>query len=216
MENCGRDDVKIEREVIPKSILLTVLLIIRNVAKDSDNLSKKSDKKLCEMIKKKPCDNEYILRDEGYIEWQLIALGILKSRHPLKFDDETLRKAVKLYRQDTNQAEKLYGPISCWDVSQVTNMNCMFYGCMSFNADLSHWDVSQVTNMNCMFFGCESFNSDLSRWDVSQVTTMHCMFYLCHYFNCDLSEWDVSKVTDMTDMLWKCNMDELPEWWYKQ
>ena len=163
MKNCGSNDVKREKEVMPKSIFLMVLGIIRNVAQDLDNLSKKSDKKLCEIWNKKPCDNEYILRDEGYTEWQLIALGILRSRHPLKFDNETLRVARDLYIQDTIKAEKQYGPIVCWDVSSVTDMKFMFDGCKSFNADLSDWDVSSVTGMIAMFERCESMNK-LPKW----------------------------------------------------
>ena len=39
-----------------------------------------------------------------------------------------------------------YGPISEWDVSQVTDMSWLFYQ-ITFNADLSKWDVSSVTSM---------------------------------------------------------------------
>ena len=186
MENCGSNDVKREKEVMPKSIFLMVLCIIRNVAQD--NLSKKSDKELCEIRNKKPCDNEYILRDDKYTG-QSIAHGILRSRYNslVEFDNETLREAV-VYEQDTKQAEEQYGPIACWDVSKVTDMYCMFVGFKSFNADLSKWDVSSVTDMNYMFERCESFNADLSKWNVSSVTNMRCMFWGCETMD-KLPEW---------------------------
>jgi surface protein len=40
----------------------------------------------------------------------------------------------------------LYGDLSEWDVSNVTNMNDMFAFAWSFNGDLSEWNVSKVTN----------------------------------------------------------------------
>ena len=41
-----------------------------------------------------------------------------------------------------------------WNVSNVKNMSNMFYGCKSFNQDISSWDVSNVTNMGSMFENC--------------------------------------------------------------
>ena len=69
--------------------------------------------------------------------------------------------------------------ISEWDVSNVTNMECMFAGCENFNADISNWDVSNVKNTSYMFRDCKKFNADVSKWDVSNVTNMKYMFYGC-------------------------------------
>ena len=66
-----------------------------------------------------------------------------------------------------------------WDVSNVKNMEYMFYNCYNFNSDLSNWDVSSVGNMKLMFNGCINFDSDLSKWDVSNVENMECMFSNC-------------------------------------
>ena len=66
-----------------------------------------------------------------------------------------------------------------WDVSNVKNMECMFYDCKKFNSDLSKWNVSSVGDMNELFEGCEKFNSDLSNWDVSNVKNMNFMFDDC-------------------------------------
>ena len=79
------------------------------------------------------------------------------------------------------------GNISKWDVSNVTNMNYMFYWCKLFNQDISKWDVSNVRNMTGTFFNCESFNQDISKWDVSNVTNMNNMFGGCSKFNQDIS-----------------------------
>ena len=45
-----------------------------------------------------------------------------------------------------------------------------------FNGDISKWDVSNVTNMEDMFFRSE-FNGDILNWDVSNVTNMASMFF---------------------------------------
>ena len=41
-------------------------------------------------------------------------------------DDGTLANAVSSWETDSTTAEQTYGPMSNWDVSQVTNMNSLF------------------------------------------------------------------------------------------
>ena len=102
-----------------------------------------------------------------------------------------------------------------WNVSNVKNMNSIFWDCTHFNSDLSKWDVSSVKNMESMFLGCENFNSDLSKWDVSSVKDMYAMFWDCENFNSDLSNWDVSNVTDMRNMFDSCDsLKNKPSWYY--
>ena len=96
------------------------------------------------------------------------------------------------------------GDISLWNVSNVTNMNNMFWGCIKFNCNLSNWDVSNVEDMCCMFYWCEKFNCDLSKWDVSNVENMGNMFAFCKEFNCDISKWNVSNVKEMYGMFHEC------------
>ena len=83
----------------------------------------------------------------------------------MKFNNETLRAAVKEWLDDESNAEKKYGHISDWDTSEVTNMSYMFLGATSFNQPLAKWDVSQVTDMSGMFGGATSFNQPLEKWD---------------------------------------------------
>ena len=101
-----------------------------------------------------------------------------------------------------------------WDVSNVKNMEYMFWNCETFNSDLSKWNVSKVTNMTGMFKGCGNFNCDLSKWDVSNVVDMEGMFLDCETFNSDLSKWNVSNVVDMGGMLWDCENfnSDLSKW----
>ena len=37
-----------------------------------------------------------------------------------------------------------------------------------FNTDISNWNVSNVKDMNSMFYGSK-FNGDISKWDASNV-----------------------------------------------
>ena len=106
--------------------------------------------------------------------------------------------------------------VSKWDVSNVTNMNHMFFYCKNFDCDLSNWDVSNVTDMTSMFAFCNKFDCDLSRWDVSNVTCMYRMFFCCENFKGKgLENWDVSNVTDMASMFFRCNRLTIISWYKK-
>ncbi len=90
--------------------------------------------------------------------------------------------------------------MNSWDVSNVEDMNFMFFYANKFNQDIGNWDVSSVTTMSSMFTGANTFNQDIGNWDVSSVTTMSSMFGSAYDFNQDISSWNVSKVEDMSYM----------------
>ena len=48
-------------------------------------------------------------------------------------------------------------------------MKSMFWVSTAFNQDINSWDVSNVTNMESMFFYAD-FNQDISSWSVDNVT----------------------------------------------
>ena len=110
------------------------------------------------------------------------------------WDIRGLTSLAKLIANDT-------GPVGdgmqCWDTSNITNMDHLFYGsCSSW--DLSKWDVSKVTSMKEAFkWSC--FNHDISGWDVSRVTSMKRMFMGNNLFDQDISGWNVSRVTDCSE-----------------
>lgn len=94
------------------------------------------------------------------------------------------------------------------DMSNVTNMRSMFYGCgrltdIDFGAN---FDTSNVTNMSYMFGSCDALiNLDLSSFDTSNVTDMRNMFSNCWKLeDLDLSSFDTSKVKDMSFMFYQC------------
>jgi surface protein len=111
----------------------------------------------------------------------------------MKFNNESIRTAVKEWLDDSKKAEKKYGHISIWDVSNVTDMGGIFSGAESFNQDIGNWDVSNVTDMAGMFSDASSFNQDIGQWDVSKVTNMQFMFYGAKSFNQDMLSGIFSK-----------------------
>ena len=90
------------------------------------------------------------------------------------------------------------GDISNWDVSNVTDMKCMFSH-SDFNGNISDWDVSNVKDMESMFDG-SNFNGDLSKWDVSKVKDMSHMFERSDFNNDSICNWDISNVVNMMSM----------------
>jgi surface protein len=140
----------------------------------------------------------------------------------VKYDDKTLRDALKKHRVEI---ESGVIRITNWDVSNVTDMQGLFYNWDSFNQPLN-WDTSKVKNMAFMFSGCTklneplllntseviimaymfnqcgSFNQDLD-WDTSRVTNMECMFSDSAAFNREL-RWDTSNVKSMSGMFKRC------------
>ncbi len=97
-------------------------------------------------------------------------------------------------------AENFNQDIGNWDVSKVESMTQMFLGAKSFNQDIGGWDVGNVEYMLSMFFRAENFNQHIGDWDVSNVTSMDYMFAYAENFNQDIGNWDVSKVTRMLEM----------------
>ncbi|MGN1270270.1 MAG: BspA family leucine-rich repeat surface protein [Clostridia bacterium] len=97
---------------------------------------------------------------------------------------------------DTSKVEKMSGlfgnpdmnntkindltALSDWNVSNVTDMSYLFYGCDITNLSaLSNWDVSNVTNMQNMFYGCSKLTdaSGINDWNIVNVINFGYMFY---------------------------------------
>ena len=112
-----------------------------------------------------------------------------------------------------------YIDISDWNVSNVTDMSGMFYGCKKLKSigDLSKWDVSKVENMERTFYCCYELESvgNLSKWDVSKVESMISMFANCKTITSvgDLSNWDVSNVKYASYMFHNSGIKNTPSWY---
>ena len=121
------------------------------------------------------------------IEDRYKKLGPGTEQNPIDFNDidvSNLDSLCKKYNKYTDigifeDMNFKHIDISNWDVSNVTDMSSMFYGCTYFNQDISGWDVSNVTDMAQMFRECRSFNQDISSWDVSKVIYNNKIFENC-------------------------------------
>ena len=120
----------------------------------------------------------------------------------MKFNNETIREAVKEWLDDDKLAELKYGHISNWDTSEVTDMSSLFLDAHEFNSPIEEWDVSNVTTMHAMFDNAFRFNKNLNNWNVSKVEDMSEMFSSSEelFFNKPVEKWDVSNVTNMGHM----------------
>ena len=123
-----------------------------------------------------------------------------EEKNIIKLNNDTIRKALKLFDENENEAIKLYGHISDWDTSEVTDMSRLFWGNANFNEDIGSWDVSNVITMEYMFSGADEFNKYIGSWNVSNVTNMEGIFRFATSFNQSLDSWDVSSVTNMKRM----------------
>jgi surface protein len=103
------------------------------------------------------------------------------------------------------------GELGTWNVSNVTNMQEMFFGASSFNKNIGAWNVSNVTNFLSMFFNATSFDNggsdDINNWTFSTISTisMSQMFSgsttgaSCK-FNRYIGSWDTQRVSNMSGM----------------
>ncbi|WP_281499725.1 BspA family leucine-rich repeat surface protein [Allomuricauda sp. SCSIO 64092] len=89
---------------------------------------------------------------------------------------------------------------SAWNTASVTHMNWVFVTATAFNQDIGSWNTSIVTDMAFMFDGATAFNQDIGSWDTSNVTHMGHMFYGATAFDQDIGSWDTSSVADMSYM----------------
>ena len=108
------------------------------------------------------------------------------------------------YEMFTNYKGNIIGGLDKLNVSNVTNIHSMFYGCSNLTSlDLSSWNVSNATDMSSMFGSCIRLTSlDLSNWNSSSVTNIASMFYDCKGLtNLDLSGLNTSNVTEYSGML---------------
>ena len=75
------------------------------------------------------------------------------SPPPYKFTSkDSLKEAVQAFNANPASAEKKYGPIADWDVSNVSDMSHLFDNLEDFNEHISNWITSGVTTMERMFY----------------------------------------------------------------
>ena len=127
-------------------------------------------------------------------------VGFQKVPGDTPLTDSNFHDAIALWFDAEENATAIYGHISDWNTSAVTNMSYAFQDRTGFNEDISEWDTSFVINMMRMFSGATSFNQPIGDWNVSSVTNIRGIFNSATSFNQALGNWDVSSVTDMREV----------------
>ena len=94
------------------------------------------------------------------------------------------------------------------DISLVTSMIRMFYGCMNLTSlDVSHFNTQNVTSMNQLFSNCYKLtNLDLNNFNTHLVKDMNSMFYSCDSLtSLNLSNFITNNVTTFYQMFYSCD-----------
>jgi len=126
--------------------------------------------------------------------WSGVGRGVERAVPiPIRFNNDTLRIAVREWQRDRAGALDRYGPIADWDTSHVTEMNALFANARTFNEPLTGWDTSSVESMSGLFQGAISFNQQLSQWDTRNVRNMGYLFENAVAFNQPLHGWHSSE-----------------------
>ena len=114
--------------------------------------------------------------------------------------------SCNMWFYNCNNLTKIEG-IENLNTVNVTDMNCMFWGCSGLTSlDLSKFDTQKVTDMGFMFSGCSKLTSlDLSKFDTQNVTNMVYMFSGCSKLTLlILSKFNTQNVTSMSHMFSRC------------
>merc|ERR1712187_1099559 len=85
----------------------------------------------------------------------------------------------------------------------------MFDGLHRFNIDLTNWDVSKVSDMQCMFRDAKSFNQDIADWNVSHIKNFNRMFMGATSLERDLCSWGDKMKSDSTSTGKTLNVTEM-------
>jgi surface protein len=123
---------------------------------------------------------------------------------------------VNSMRYMFGECSSLNGPINInfWNMSNVTDMEGLFFFASAFNQPLGFWNTSNVTNMRTMFSTASAFNQSLNSWNTSNVINMDMMFTAAINFNQPIGMWNTSKVTNMKSMFsYASNFNQSIEFW---
>ena len=101
--------------------------------------------------------------------------------------------------------------ISKWNMSNVENINGLFYGCSSLKSlpDISHWNTNNIENMEGLFYECINLIQipDISNWNISNVKNISYLFYGCSSLKSlpDISNWNLINVTNLNCLFYQCS-----------
>lgn len=108
---------------------------------------------------------------------------------PIPLNNTTIREAVKLWFDDRKKCLEIYGHISRWDTSRVSDMSDLFIGRTNFNEDISMWKIKRVKDFRQFLKGCIKFNQNLQAWDSAKPKFTKDAFKGCKIDTFDCPIW---------------------------
>ena len=139
----------------------------------------------------------------------------IRKEDAINTNEDLRNKINELYKKqgqgDTLDVSSLSKLIACNDFSELFSD----FSHVKQIIGLDTWDVSKVTNMHHMFYGCESLTElNISNWNVSNVTNMDAMFSRCKSLEkLNIDNWNVSNGTYITGMFKYCDKLIRPKWY---
>lgn len=135
---------------------------------------------------------------------------ILKQDKVFKVTPKTKEELIYLIKEENT-------PLFLINTSKITDMSWLFHGGIFVNyAGIELWDVSNVENMEGMFYGAGRINADLSSWDISKVKNMQYMFaYTAHISKEKVNNWKVSDDVKYYGIFRGTKLENNPPDWFK-
>lgn len=124
----------------------------------------------------------------------------VSANHYKPKDLKELIQIVKDAVADDNEAD-----LNFIDTSLMTSMNSLFED-IDFDGDISNWDVSNVKDMDYMFYTSNFTGKNspgINNWNVSGVKTMDSMFEQSK-FEQDISGWEIDPSCSVEAMFAHC------------
>jgi len=173
-------------------------------------------------------NNDYNYFPKDRKEFMEIIIKLIKERGVnADLNDIDTSNITDMHHLFNNLCPKIENiKIDKWNMSNVTDISCMFEDCIWFNADLSNWDVSNIRNMSCAFKNCKFFTGKgLRYWKPKKVEEIYATFANCYNFKENLENWNLD--SDNLTQHWYTfkgtpieQDNQLPSWykkinWYK-
>ena len=134
-----------------------------------------------------------------------------------KFDASCVNNISGMF-SDCNLLDNIPNDIIKMNVSNIVNMNYLFYNCENLKSlpDISKWETMNVISINHIFNKCSKLIQlpDISRWNTSKIREFSAIFNECSSLvNLpDISKWDTRNAIVMNGMFNKCtNLIQLPD-----
>jgi surface protein len=133
----------------------------------------------------------------------------------LPLNDGNIIAARNAYIADPSAASALYGTISTWDVSLVTDLSYFFCtntasircnaAAGTLGGSYNGWDTSAVTKLNGLARGNGAFNKNIVNWNTDLVTNFGNAFRGATSFNRDISSWNTTAAVTLFSMFAAAN-----------